>query len=153
MAEIPVTGQKINGNVFDHSSIEVKAGTLIISAIQEISYEATLEPGKLRGTSAAVLGRTRGEGDAEGSMKLAKQDFQALINKLAPDDSVGYMEVQFDITVQYVEANSTSIKDDLFKVRITNMTNSSSQGTDPAMVELDLHILDLVMGGKRAYTV
>ena len=149
MADTPTTGQKINGHVFDHSSIEITFAGTIIRATQEISYSGTLEPGKLRGTSPAVLGRTRGEGDHEGSFKLAKADFQALVDALGDN----FMEVDFQIICIYAEDPDPQITDTLNGCRITSWSNASSQGTDPTMVECDMHMLEVLLNDKPSFRV
>lgn len=149
MASPQTTGQKINGDTYSHSSIEAKISDLIIAAIPEIEYGSQLEPGELRGTSSAPLATTAGEGATDGSVKLAKKDFRALIKKLGNN----FMKKKFQIVVQYAEEGEETIVDTLNGCRITAWRNSSSSGTDAVMVDVDLHIMQPLLDDLSPYSV
>src|SRR5574343_810760 len=94
----------VNGLPYDFSSVEIITPIGIVNAIKEITYSDTLAPGKVRGTRAQVIGRTRGKYDAEGSLSIYKAEWEDLIAKLAPISGlVGFMEVTFPIVVNFSE--------------------------------------------------
>lgn len=140
-----VNGPIINGLVFDHSSAEININGARFLFITEISYSHTLEPGKQRGTAAKVLGRTRGEYDAEGSFKTSKAEGIELIAALGH----GYMTKSFPIVVSYSEEGQTPLTDTLVGVRITKVEDSSS-GTDATMTTFTTHIMNLLLNGWDA---
>lgn len=135
----------INGLVYDHSSIEININGARYLVVSEISYSQTLEPGKQRGAAAKVLGRTRGEYDAEGSVKMSKDDGLQLIKALG----AGFMTKSFPIVCSYAEAGQEPITDTLEGCRITK-TEDSSSGTDALETTFSLHIMNLRLNGIDA---
>lgn len=140
MASFP----KINGVVFDFSSIELDINGEIFTDVEEITYSHTLEPGEMRGTKAELLGRTRGEYSAEGSITFRKPAWTRLIDSLGD----GYLEQSVDITVNYAEEGEDTITDKLFGARFTAPENSHSQGSDPLNVSVDLSIIRIEENGN-----
>lgn len=133
----------INGQRCDFSSIETDVNGVVQSGYKEISYSHKLDPGKLRGTSPEVLGRTTGEYSAEGSLTLYLAEWEQLRESLAP----GYMVTSFDTTVAYNASGEPLQVDELIGCRITNVEKQHSQGTDPLTVKLTLDILKVIEDG------
>jgi len=59
----------------------------------------------------------------------------------------GFMEVPFQITVSYSEANLPAVTDTLVGCRITKVEMSGSEGSDPLVFKLSLSIIDLLYNG------
>ena len=135
----------INGVVYDHSSVEITIKGTRYLQVSEVTYKNTLEPGKLRGAAAKVLGRTRGEYDAEGSFKVSKAEGARIIADLGH----GYMAKEFGIVCNYSEAGQDMITDTLQQCRITG-TEDSSSGTDATMTTFNLHVYNLLLNGWDA---
>lgn len=135
----------INGVVFDHSSIEINVNGARYVVVSEISYSNSLEPGKQRGAAAKVLGRTRGEYDAEGSIKMSKDDGATLMKALGN----GYMTKSFPVVCNYSEVGQDIQTDTLQGCRITKVENTSS-GTDALETTFSLHIMNLLLNGLDA---
>lgn len=135
----------INGLVYDHSSIEININGARYLVVSEITYKHSLKPGKQRGAAAKVLGRTRGEYDAEGSIKMSKDDGVQLMKALG----AGYMTKPFPIVCNYSEAGQDIITDTLEACRITDVENSSS-GTDATETTFTLDIMNLLLNGLDA---
>lgn len=144
MAQYPL----INGLRFDYSSVEIAVGSATIVGVSELSYSSKLEPGKVRGTSAQVNGRTRGQYEAEGSMTLFKQEADELLALLGP----GFMEVAFPVTVHYAESGQPLITDRLIGARIKSMENSHKEGSDALTVKFDLDLIAIVHNGLAPIT-
>lgn len=144
--------QLINGIRYDYSSIEISINGITYSAVQEISYQHSLEPGILRGTRAGKLGRTRGQYDATGSLVMYKSDYQQLITLLqATNPLTGYMEKSFLVTVIYEEIGSGELITDILQgCRITSSENSHSQGSDALQVTSQMDIMNLLENGIPA---
>jgi hypothetical protein len=147
MALDQLLGPLINGHRFDYSSVEINLGGTIYTAVQEITYSHSLEPGYLRGTKPQKIGRTRGEYNAEASIKLYKADYHNLTQMLSLlNPIVGYMEASFTITVIYQEIASSGqlITDVLSGCRMTKAENSHSQSSDALQVSVDLDVMQIV---------
>ena len=136
----------INGIRFSFASIELSiAGTKYVG-VSEISYSHTLEPGEVRGAHAQVLGYTKGDYVAEGSMTMYKEEWETLRKGLGE----GWMEKSIDvITVTYAEVGNETVVDKLVSVRIVSTENSISQGPDPASVTITLKPLYIEEGSQK----
>jgi hypothetical protein len=145
----PLTGRVINGNVYDYSSITATIGNIPFQGITEISYSESLEPGELRGTTALLRGRTRGNYKAESSFTVGKKDFEAIKWALKALGPGGYGEIPFLITVVYAETNDSEvITDKIEGCRIMKAENSHSSGNnDPLVVKVDLSVFRICSNG------
>lgn len=144
------TGRRINGKVYDISSIEVSIGVIPYEGITEITYSDTLEPGVLRGTSAYIRGRSRGMYEAEGSFTIYKEDFEKIKQALVSLGQGGFMETAFQITVSYREllGSNIPITDTIEGVRIKHTENSHSAGNaDALMTKVDLSVFRIGWNG------
>jgi hypothetical protein len=137
---------RVNGKFCDFADITVFINGKPFIGIKEISYKASREPGKVRGTAPKVLGRTRGEFDAEGSFTMYQEDAVAFRSALGP----GYMEQDFNITVIYQPKGGLLVTDNLIGCCLTEDDQSHSQGTDPLEQKFSIHILDLLLNGIPA---
>ena len=133
----------LNGVRFDWSSVEIKInGKPPIIGVKALSYKHTLDPGEVFGTSAQLLGRTRGQYKAEGSIELYKAEYHLLIAYLGN----GYLEKSFEITTHYDEAGLV-LTDNLKGVRLKGADNSHQQGNEALTVKSDLSIMYLIENG------
>lgn len=92
-----------------------------------------------------MLGRTKGDLKAEGSLTTYLEEWKELLDALGD----GYMEKSFDITVSYAEDGRPTVTDKLRGCRIKKVEESHSQGTDGLTMKIDLHILWIEFGGKK----
>jgi len=135
----------INGHRYSYASIELDRNGKKFYGHKEISYSQDLEPGEVRGAHAQLLGRTKGELKAEGSLTTYLEEWQELLDSLGD----GYMEQAFDITVSYAEDGRPTVTDKLRGCRIKKVEESHSQGTDGLTMKIDLHILWIEYGGRK----
>lgn len=143
MADYPL----INGNKYDWSSIEIDLGDAgIFTGVKELTFTHSLEPGEVRGTRAELLGRTRGEYSAEGTIVVWAEEYAQIIAALGD----GFMEASFPITATYSDTNVPVQTNRLFGCRITNADMGGSQGTDPLEVSMDLSIFRIETNGLNA---
>ena len=136
----------VNGVRYDFSSIDINVEGAIFKGYTAVSYSHKLEPGKLRGTSPQVLGRTTGEYDCEGSVTLALEEWTELRAALGN----GFMAKVFGIVVTYGNDAQPVTSDELVGCRIKNVEKDHSQGTDALAVKLDLDIMYIVEDGYTA---
>jgi hypothetical protein len=141
MADYP----KINGHVFDFSSIELTANGQIFLGVTEINSTQSLEPGIIRGTSAQKIGRTRGEYDSTGSMSMYLEDFREFIAGLGD----GYGEVSWDATITFSTPGTTTRVTKLLGCRITTDAEEASQSTDGLVTAFDIDIMQIEKDGLR----
>ncbi len=136
----------INGVHFDYSSVRVSfdGGEPEIHVL-EISYKDALEPGEVRGTSARVTGRTRGQYKPEASFTMTKAAWAEFCIGLG----IGYMEKVFEIFVNYAELGLPVVPDIISGCRIKNVDESHSDGNADALkVKVDLHVMHIVRAGN-----
>lgn len=133
----------INGIYPDHASIEVKLKGTVSLGVKEIQYDDSLEPGEVRGTHAQMLGRTRGEYKTSGSLTLFATEWEEFRRRLGS----GFMEAVFDVVVNYRPPGSPMATDTLVGCRIKKVEKSSSAGSDPIAVKLELHIMRINWNG------
>lgn len=147
------TGRRINGKVYDISSIEVSIGSIPYEGITEISYSDTMEPGVLRGTSAYMRGRSRGMYEAEASFTIYKEDYEKIRSALVALGLGGFMEAAFQITVAYRELTGGNIPivDTIEGCRIKHNENSHSSGNaDALLTKVDLSVFRIGWNGQYA---
>jgi len=149
----------VNGARFSFASMAIGVAGKKSIGFKAINYKNSLKPGKVRGTNAQVIGRTRGNYDAEGSLTLYKEDFGDLLAYLATLTGAtsslnptglppGVMEVAFDITVGYSETPASPVQLDVLKAcRITDMEQDASEGEDAIAMKLSLDILVIGWNG------
>lgn len=146
----------INGHRYGFSSIEIDYAGLKIAGFKSINYSSSLDPGELRGNSAVVLGRTRGNFSSDASCEMYRLEFDNLKEKLAAiglatPGQMGFMEVSFPIIVSYCELSAANATvDTLVGVRIKKVDSSNAQGTDASTIKLDLHVMNILYNGVPA---
>jgi hypothetical protein len=135
----------INGHRYSWASIEFHIKGERFPDVTEISYSTSGEPGLVRGTGMRVIGDTRGEADNEGSITMLKSQADRLIQS----QGNGFMLKRFNISVSWKEDEGEGgiITDTLEGVRLTNIENNPSQGTDAATVSFDMHIFRIKYNG------
>jgi hypothetical protein len=144
------TGRKINGIVYDYSSIEISIAGLPYQGVTEINYSDSLEPGSLRGTGALKRGRSRGMYDAEGSFSIYKEDYEPIKRALSALGLGGFMVTPFLITVTYRELGQGNIliTDTIEGCRIKKNDSSNSSGNaDPSLHKVDLDVFRVGWNG------
>jgi hypothetical protein len=147
---MPTDYPLIDGHAHDFSSVEIAVSTdegapRIFNGISEVTYNQSLEPGVVRGTSSQPLAFTKGVlAPGEGSLVMPKEDAQDLRDTLGD----GYMEVQFSITISYGALNRPTITDILRGVRITDdESTGSGDSEDPISDTLSIKYLTGSRGG------
>lgn len=140
----------INGHRFSWSSVRIDIDGIPYTGVKSINYKQTLTPGVVRGTRSQPTGRTLGQYEPEGSIEMYKEDYQQLISALSAGGTRGYMEVAFQILVQYSSPGLTVVTDTLAGVRLASDEDSPSESPDALTVSSDLSIMYLLRNGLSA---
>lgn len=138
----------INGVRYDFSSVEINIDGTLFNGVKEITYKQSLEPGELRGTRAQLIGRTRGKYSAEATLTMFKTEYQQLVAALSAK-GLGYMETAFDIVVNHSEAAEGVVTDLIVGCRIKDDEDSGSEGSDPLVVKVSLHVMRINRNGAN----
>ena len=137
----------VRASAYSHASLElrIEADGLSYTTLEftEVSYDDGMEPGELRGASTEILGRTRGDYKPTGKLKLSKKEHARLITAMGP----GFFLKQVDVIVSYDEPDLGLVVDSVLGCRIQKNSGSSSKGTDPSEVEVELHPLKILWNG------
>jgi hypothetical protein len=136
----------INGRRYDFSAIELIIGTDRIIGFKEISYSDELAPGEVYGSSAQLIGRTRGQRKSSASLTMYLQEFDELVQKLGN----GFMEKVFDVVVQYADHEQPTLMDQILGCRITKVDKGGASGTDALEARLELHVMRILHHGNDA---
>jgi hypothetical protein len=151
----------VNGARFQHASLEINFGipgfgypTL---GLQSIDYDDQLEPGELRGTSAAILASTTGKYSVSAKLKLPKAEAGFLVQQIAaaalanPDPLTGliagYGQYAWTATLNYYDIGQAFQTDVLYGCKIKKLADASKVGNEPLMVDVDLFLLALSRNG------
>ena len=150
---MPVTYPVINGIRYDFSSVEISILGKRFPGVKSLNYKQSLNPGMVRGTAAQVLGRTRGQYDAEGDMELYREDaddFLTLIQATQP--AMGILEIAFDLNINFFEPIAGAVpsaqNDRVIGARLKEDSASQAQSADPLVVRYSFHALMLVRNGR-----
>ena len=133
----------INGVRHDYSSVEIMIKGARVFGVKDISYSSKLDPGKVTGTHAAILGRTRGQLTEEGSFTLYEAEWSDLLGALGN----AFMEKGFHITVNYREDGQPMVTDRLIGCRLTSVEHSPASGSEPLTVKLSVHVMKITRNG------
>lgn len=151
---MPIAYPLINGKRFDYGCVELKTGGRIYYGCKSVNYKDSLKPGHLRGTSARIMGRTRGVHEASGSLEIYKSDFEEFIAALVATGGtlngapVGYGEVEFTASVSYQAAGMDLVTDILNGCRITESEDGHNEGEEPLVVKVSLDIMSVVRNSR-----
>ena len=103
----------INGLRYSWASVRIQADGNEYVDIKDITYSHTIDRGEVRGSGPQLLGFTRGEYKAEGSITFLKEGYDALIAAFGD----GYLEHVFDIAVSYADEGQPTVTDQLVGCR------------------------------------
>lgn len=129
----------INGHRYSFSSITFGAAGQPTRGVSSIDYGDELTPGKMRGTGPNVIGRTRGEYDADCEVEMYELEWENLKARLG-NPFVGFGETAFPIVVMYADKFQPTITDTLEGCRVTKVRKSPSEGSDPVKVKISIDV-------------
>ena len=155
MAQFPIPYPMIQGVRFDHSSCDIKLAAVSFLGVKSIDWKDEKKPGKVYGTSAQKLGRTRGIYDASGNLELwyaEALNFEALLVQLFPN--VGLFEIVFPIDVTRVaEGGIGPFTTNLVGAMITDRSDQTAQGgNEPHSKKYALDLMYIIENGVPPIT-
>lgn len=134
---------RVNGNQLSWGSITVKCDAERFSGFVSIKYADKRERVKAYGMGRhhAPRGRSRGKYSTDpvtlSGWKASCQELRRQLAALSPNGE-SYGDVEFQIVVQYVEADETPITVELERCVITGGTSSEDEGPDPLKEDMEI---------------
>lgn len=140
----------VNGVRTSYCSIELGLQNRPIPGAKSINYEDSGTIGHVKGTSANIIGRTRGDNESKGDLELYQEEWDEMLPILTRGGAVGYMELSWPMTVCYAEAaNLFKTKTDhLVGVRFHSFKKANGESTDGLVVSVQLDIMRIKWHGK-----
>lgn len=133
----------VNGDLYDYSCIKFRLNKKTYTAVKSINFKDTVNGAWLRGTAQIALGQTPGEYECEASMELGLQECFDIIDDLGD----GYMNVRFDVEVQFSVGDKT-YQVDIVGCKGKGFGNAHSAGPDALTVTVDLSPHYIKRNGK-----
>ena len=142
---------RVNGNLHSWGSITVKINEERFFGFSAISYSDSRErvKGYGMGRHQAPRGRSRGKYATEPvGLTGAKGSVQQLRKALADaGDGESYGDTEFQIVVEYVEADDTPILVEIEDCVWTKNTTSDEEGPDPLNEEIEIDCMRIRRNG------
>jgi hypothetical protein len=149
---MPLSLTTLNGLYYDFTSIRLAvAGISIAEQLQDISFSDKMTPAKMRGTHPIKLGTGLGQYEADASISLLKdywQAFQREIKAKLPGGQ-GLTQLVFPISVSYAPVGSANISTvELKECRIIGREYTHPKsGGDGLMVKIPLDVRYILEDG------
>lgn len=137
---------------FAWASVEIAIGGLrMVVGTRSIKYSEPLTMGKAYGTAGEKIIRTRGTIDPTGTWELYRSSWDAIMEQLTLQGSIGFAERTLPITVSMAEPSNPLLTtaDILEGVRIHSPDAGGSEGTDPLIVTVQMDIMRIRWGKKQ----
>lgn len=134
----------INGTMHEWSSVTLKVKGKIYTRVKSINYSEKLTPTKVYGTSADVIGRTRGMREVDADLELYLDEWRLL----QADLGAGFYETPIEATVAYSEDNVSTVVDTLVGCRVQEVGASQSQGADALTRKVGLSVMKILWDGQ-----
>lgn len=147
---------RVNGNQLSWGSIVCKIDQERYHGFTSIGYGDSRErvKGYGMGRHQAPRGRSRGKYTPDPvALKGAKSSVQALRKALAARSADGksYGDVEFEIVVQYIEADETPITVEIERCVWTKNTTSEEEGPDPLSEEIEIDCMLIRRNGLTLF--
>lgn len=147
---------EVNGNQLSWGSITVKLDGEVFTGFTKIAYGDSRERVKAYGMGRhhAPRGRSRGKYSTDPVQITGwKGSVQTLRDALAAKSSDGasYGDVEFEVVVQFVEADETPMTVELNRCVVTKDASSHEEGADPLQEELELDTMRILRNGKTLF--
>lgn len=147
---------RINGNTHSWGSIVVKLDNERYHGFDKVSFGDARERAKAYGMGRhhAPRGRTSGKYSTEPVVLGGpKSTVQALRDALAAKSSGGnsYGNVEFEIVVQFIEADDAPMTVELTRCVIVKDSSSHEEGPDPMKDEIECDCMTIRRNGKTLF--
>lgn len=144
-----IGGLLINGDEYDHGSLEFTADGFPVSAVESVNWESTGDSADRYGTSrtpqASTLGTVSHSADFEIPLSVWTNVVIPKLNALS--GGRGYMAARFDITLTFGSFGMPSTKVEIRGCRVTGDSGGSSQGADPTKRTINVRPMEIKTNG------
>jgi hypothetical protein len=148
---IPLQYPNVNGFAYSWASVEFRFSGAPIVTVQSIDYKAVHRRKQPFGTNVNPLAKTRGQIDNTCKVKILLAELDQFLGALGALDITGnnaYGDVFFVTTVKYAEFGAPIIIDTLNGCTVDSVEQSSSEGVDAIMAEMELNPLQILRNGR-----
>lgn len=147
---------RVNGNQLSWGSIVARLDGDRYFGFTAIKFADSRERAKAYGMSRshAPRGRSRGKYSTEPvGLTGWTGSVQALRDALAAKsaDGLSYGDVEFEVVVQYIEADETPITVEIERCVWTKNTTNNEEGPDPLSEEIELDCMLIRRNGKTLF--
>jgi hypothetical protein len=148
---IPLQYPLVNGFSYSWASVEFKFNNAPIITVQSIDYKITNDRKQPYGTNPNPLSKTRGKITNSCKVKILLLELDGFLGALAQNDPTGnnaYGDVFFEVDVTYSENGVGVIADTILGCTVNSVEQSSAEGPDALMVEMELQPLQILRNGR-----
>lgn len=158
MIDPMIVNPRVNGIVYSWNSCSftIDSGFPLIG-IAEFNFEEKRPRKIVRGAkrSGVPLGKTSGNYEASGSMKLLVQTEDALTTYLTPKGMGSYGDADFIVTVQMFEPKLSSAPINVVcgGCTIDGSKSALAEGIDESVTEFELGMMWVIKNGKTLWSL
>lgn len=131
----------INGKRYAWEDISIRLPHGLLLDVESIEYSDKKEVEAVYGKGSNPRGYSAGNYSAEGKLTLLREEFNRLLDHVRSLGVTLYNLPPFPITVGYANEDEPATTDVLKGCKITETSNSNSQGDQSVKVDLSLKIL------------
>lgn len=135
---------KINGKMYDWSSIDISLSSLGDIEAQSIDYGDSVDREAVYGRGNIPRGYGEGNYSASGKMTILKEDFNTITDYCKRKNIPLYKLQIPKIVVSYANDGEKAQRDVINKVMIQKIDNKGSQGDKKLTVDLELFIYGVI---------
>jgi len=148
----------INGKAYQFSNLSVEiiddaSGNSInvIEGFTEASYSDSMSREKLYGASRSPVAMTEGQYEAEGSITMYREVYDAL-QAAAEAAGKAFYELKCSVSIAYAYQDQEVVVDTLKFVQFSTRDASHSEGADALTISCDMEIGDVIYwNGKHPF--
>jgi hypothetical protein len=118
----------------------------IADGVETVEYNVTIEHTKVYGRQRIPLLRSGGRADFDGSITMYMYWWRYIVN-MCKESGIPLIAARFSIPVTLLTKDDQTETDTLFDVALGGMNFSLSEGTDLAMQEVPLNIMNIFFNG------
>jgi hypothetical protein len=144
----------VNGNRFSFVNLGITANGVDLpkGCVTAVNYKPQQQPGVVQGNLNVPTGRTQGYATCDGSIEILLSEANDFYQNLTGGDpTIGILDVDFQIIVQYSVNDIDIVTDTLLGCRLTDIGADNAQGPDATKRTHTLSIMRAFLNGIAAY--
>lgn len=111
--------------------------------LKSIDYERTRDRGEVRANHPDPIAKTLGENSYSASIEVYRAEWNLILSTFG----AGYGDVPFSIFVTWGLNGFETVTDEIIGCHFDSSASGGSQGTDPAVVKIDLNPIKIRFAG------